>query len=91
MALSYICQKAKTIVVLVVCFSQPPELRWLPHMDKGRPPLTGPYGPLQVHTEDYYSYFEQYYVPKYTLITIIIIPLHRIYFWRKYSLWNSLT
>jgi hypothetical protein len=43
MALSYICQKAETIVVLVVCFSQRPELRWLPHMDIGRLPLTGPY------------------------------------------------
>jgi tRNA nucleotidyltransferase/poly(A) polymerase len=29
MALSYICQKAKTMVVLVVCFSKRPELRWL--------------------------------------------------------------
>jgi hypothetical protein len=52
MALSYICQKAKTIVVLVVCFSQRPELRWLPHMDIGRPPQTGPYGPVTEHTED---------------------------------------
>jgi hypothetical protein len=31
MTLSCICQKAKTVVVLVVCCSQRPELRWLPH------------------------------------------------------------
>jgi hypothetical protein len=43
MALSYICQKAKTNVVLVGCFSQQHELRWLPYMDIGRPPLIVPY------------------------------------------------
>jgi hypothetical protein len=44
--------QAKTIVVLVACFSQRPKLRWLPHIDVGRPPLTGPYGLVQVHTEE---------------------------------------
>jgi hypothetical protein len=29
-----------------------PELRWLPHIDIGRPPLTGLYGPVQIHTEE---------------------------------------
>jgi hypothetical protein len=33
MTLSDICQKAKTVVVLVVCFSRRCELRWHPHMD----------------------------------------------------------
>jgi hypothetical protein len=41
MALLYICQAAKTIVVLVVCFSQRPELRWLPHMDEREPLSAG--------------------------------------------------
>jgi hypothetical protein len=45
-ALSYIYQKAKTIVVLVVCCSQRPELRWLPHMDIGYPPFRTLYGAL---------------------------------------------
>jgi hypothetical protein len=53
MVLSYICQKAKTIVVLVVCCSQRPELRWLPHMDIGNPPFGAPFGACQVHTEEY--------------------------------------
>jgi hypothetical protein len=52
MTLSYICQKAKTIVVLVVCCSQRPELRWLPHIDIGNPPFRAPFGARQVHTED---------------------------------------
>jgi hypothetical protein len=39
MVLSHICQKAKTNVVLVVCCSQQPELRWLPRMDIGNPPF----------------------------------------------------
>jgi hypothetical protein len=52
MVLSYICQKTKTIVVLVVSFSQRPELRWLPYMDIGSPPQTGPYGPVQVQTAE---------------------------------------
>jgi hypothetical protein len=56
MALSYICQKAKTIVVLVVCGSQRPELRWLTHMDIGNPPFRTPFGAPQVHMEDYNSY-----------------------------------
>jgi hypothetical protein len=55
MAFSYICQKAKTIVVLVVCCSQQPELRWLPHMDIGNPTFRAPFGARQVHTEEYGS------------------------------------
>jgi hypothetical protein len=41
MTLSDICQKAKTIVVLVVCFSQP-NLRRLPHIEVGKPPFQEP-------------------------------------------------
>jgi hypothetical protein len=52
MALSYICQRAKTTVVLVVCCSQQPEIRWLPHMDIGNPPFRAPFGARQVHKED---------------------------------------
>jgi hypothetical protein len=52
MAFSYICQKAKTIVVLVVCCSPQPKLRWLPHMDIGNPTFRAPFGARQVHTED---------------------------------------
>jgi hypothetical protein len=59
MALSYICQKAKTIVVLVVCCAQRPKLRWLPHMDMGNPPFRAPFGARQVHTEGY-SYYCYY-------------------------------
>jgi hypothetical protein len=65
MALSYICQKAKTIVVLVVCCSQRPELRWLPHLDRGNPPVRAPFGARQVHTEEYkvaYNNKPLYYV-----------------------------
>jgi hypothetical protein len=54
MALSYICQKAKTIVVLVVCCPQRPELRWLPHMDIGNPPFRTSFGAGQVHKEDFF-------------------------------------
>jgi hypothetical protein len=53
MASSYICQKAKTIVVLVVCCSQRPKLRWLPHMDIGNPPFRTPFGVRQVNTEEH--------------------------------------
>jgi hypothetical protein len=52
MVLSYACQKAKIIVVLVVCCSQRP-LRQLPHVDVGNPPLRPPCGPRQVHAEEY--------------------------------------
>jgi hypothetical protein len=55
MALSYICQKAKTVVVLVVCCSKRPELTWLPHMDMGNPRFRTPFGARQVHTEEYES------------------------------------
>jgi hypothetical protein len=41
MALLCICLAAKTFVVLVVCFSQRPELRWLPHMDEREPLSAG--------------------------------------------------
>jgi hypothetical protein len=53
MALSYICQKAKTIVVLEVRCSQRPELRWPPHTDTGNPPFRAPFGARQAHTEEY--------------------------------------
>jgi hypothetical protein len=53
MASSYICQKAKTVVVLVVSFSWRSELRWHPHMDIGRPPFGNPFGARQVHPEEY--------------------------------------
>jgi hypothetical protein len=53
MVLSYICQKAKTIVVLVVCCSQRLELRWLPHMDIGNPTFRAPFGARQVHKVEY--------------------------------------
>jgi hypothetical protein len=53
MALSYNCQRAKTVVVLVVCFSRRSELRWHPHMDIGRPPFRTAFGARQVHTEEY--------------------------------------
>jgi hypothetical protein len=55
MASSYICQIAKTILVLVVCCSQRPELRWLPHMEIGKPTFRAPFGARQVHTEEYIS------------------------------------
>jgi hypothetical protein len=66
MALSYICQKAKTIVVLVVCCSQRPELRWLPHMDVGNPPFRTPFGACQVHTEELLLYYCIQLVPRAT-------------------------
>jgi hypothetical protein len=53
MASSYTCQKAKIIVVLVVCIEQGPELRWLHHMDIGNPPFRTPYKAPLVHTEEY--------------------------------------
>jgi hypothetical protein len=49
MALSCIFQKGKTIVVLVVCFSQGSELRRLPHMDMVHPTFRTTYGPRQVY------------------------------------------
>jgi hypothetical protein len=52
MGSSYICQKAKTTVVLVVCCAQRPEIRWLPHMQIGNPTFRAPFGGRQVHTED---------------------------------------
>jgi hypothetical protein len=39
-------------VILVVCFSQPPELRWLPHMDIGNPLFWTAHGAPLVHTEE---------------------------------------
>jgi hypothetical protein len=59
MPLSYIWQKAQTIVVLEICFSPGPELRWLPHMDLGNPPFRTPCGAPQVHTKDYISLYLQ--------------------------------
>jgi hypothetical protein len=44
MVVSYICQKAKTIMVLVVRSSQRPELRCPPHMEIGNPPFRAPFG-----------------------------------------------
>jgi hypothetical protein len=61
MALSCICQKAKTNVVLVVCCSQRPKLRWLPHTDKGNPQIQAPFGARQVHTEDNYNHKSRHY------------------------------
>jgi hypothetical protein len=53
MTLLDICQKAKIIVVLVVCFSRQPELRWLPpHIDIGEPLFKEPYGFIQKYIED---------------------------------------
>jgi hypothetical protein len=54
MALSEVCQKAKTIVILVVCLPWPSEHKSHPHMGIGRPPFEEPYGSAGVHTEDYY-------------------------------------
>jgi hypothetical protein len=76
MALSYICQKAKTIVVLVVCCSQLPELRWLPHMNIGNPPFPTPFGARRivlVHMEEYYYII--YYIIIYLLLRRIIIRI----------------
>jgi hypothetical protein len=42
-----ICQKAKTLVGLVLCFSQRPELRRLPHIDAGERPFQEPYSPIR--------------------------------------------
>jgi hypothetical protein len=52
---SDISQKAKTIVVLVLCFSRQPELRWLPlHcIDIGKPPFQEPYGSIQKYVKEY--------------------------------------
>jgi hypothetical protein len=53
---SDISQKAKTIVVLVVCFSRQPELRWLPlHCidNIGEPPFQEPYGSIQKYVKEY--------------------------------------
>jgi hypothetical protein len=56
MTVSDICQNAKIIVVLVVCFSWQPELRWLPHIDIGEPPFQEPhaYGCIQKYMEEVY-------------------------------------
>jgi hypothetical protein len=54
MALSDVCQKAKTIVMLVVCLPWPLEHKSHPHMGIGRPPVEEPYGSSGVHTEDDY-------------------------------------
>jgi hypothetical protein len=56
MILSDICQKSKTIMVLVVCFSQPPELKWLPHTYKSEPLLKEPYGSMQKYMEEMHTY-----------------------------------
>jgi hypothetical protein len=53
MTSSDVCQKAETSVVLVVCFSQPPELRWLPNIDTGEPQFQEPYGSIQKYMEGY--------------------------------------
>jgi hypothetical protein len=44
MTLSDVCQKAKTIVILVVCLPWPLEHKSHPHMGIGRPPFEEPYG-----------------------------------------------
>jgi hypothetical protein len=63
MALSYICQRAKTAVVLVVCCSQRPELRWLLHMNIGNPSFRAPFGARQVHTvTEELAYYRPYYI-----------------------------
>jgi hypothetical protein len=50
--LSDVCQKAKTIVILVVCLPWPLEHIAHPHMAMGlgRPPFEKPYGCSGVHT-----------------------------------------
>jgi hypothetical protein len=53
MTLTDICEKANTIVILVVCLPWPLAHKLLPHMGIGRPPSEEPYGCLGVHTEDY--------------------------------------
>jgi hypothetical protein len=51
MTLSDNCQKAKTIVVLVVCFSRP-NLRRLPHIEVGEPLFQEPYGSIQKYMDE---------------------------------------
>jgi hypothetical protein len=70
MTLSCICQKAKTVVVLVVCCSQRPEPRWLPHGYR-QPSVSVPFGACQVHTEEYY-------ILPYYLIIIIYLKIDLI-------------
>jgi hypothetical protein len=50
-----IVQKAKTVVILVVCLPWPLEHKSHPHMGIGRPPFEEPYGSSGVHTEDDYD------------------------------------
>jgi hypothetical protein len=54
MTLSDTCPKVKTVVVVVVCFSRQPELRWFPHIDIREPSFQRPYyGYIQKHMEEY--------------------------------------
>jgi hypothetical protein len=81
MTLSDVGQKAKTIVILVVCIPWPLEHKLHHRMGIGRTTFEEPYGSSGVHTEDYY-YVPKYYVPKCTLVPDIIL--------RKYALRDSL-
>jgi hypothetical protein len=52
MTLSDACPKGKTIVVVAVCFSWQPKLRWLLHIDIREPSFQKPYyGYIQMHME----------------------------------------
>jgi hypothetical protein len=53
MTLSDVCQKANSLVILVVCLPWPLEPKSHPHMGIGRPLLEEPYGSPGVHTEEY--------------------------------------
>jgi hypothetical protein len=46
-----VCQKAKTIVILVVCLQWPLEHKQHTHMGIGRPPFEEPCGSSGVHTK----------------------------------------
>jgi hypothetical protein len=54
MTLTDICQIAKTFVVLVVCFSRRPELRWLPGIDIREPPFQEAWGIWEKIMDEYY-------------------------------------
>jgi hypothetical protein len=72
LTLSDVCQKARTVVVLVVCLSRRRELGWLHHIDIDDRLVQEAFGARKMNMEEYVKFY------KYTSDPFHIIPCERI-------------
>jgi hypothetical protein len=68
MAFSDICQKAKTLVTLVVCFSQQRELRWLTHIDIDQTLFQELFGSRETSMEEHVIVYARAYMQGQVLV-----------------------